>query len=573
MSNAMRAFLLRYGRIAPALTFLLSLLLLLLCVYALERSQRQRAFAQYNGAVATLASSIEDRSLASQAYLRAAAAMFEAVDKIPRSVFASFANDVRLDQNFSGSVGMGWSVALRKADVPAFEAAQSAARGSDFKIWPAESRNDDVIHPVTYLVPENEKNSGVAGYNMYSESTRRQAMDAARLTRKPAATARVLLVLDRGKATEPGFIIYMPVFASEQPASADRPLRGYVYSPFRVSDFVRSAISPNLRDSVWFEVYDERVAPDRLMFRNSVESADLEYVERTLHVADRVWMLRVGHPVNPALSTLSAVALLLGLVFSVLALVILSLMVKAAEQDRNALEREQQQRTIRETLTRELNHRVKNTLANVLSIASLARRRATDLDSYADALVGRITALSATHDLLTDADWGMTRLDAIIAAELRPYGGDIGDAVTMAGPDLVLPPSDALAVGLGLHELATNAAKFGALSVPDGRLLITWSIVNETHVELVWQECDGPPVVAPSRRGFGSDLIERILAHELGNPVVLEFAPDGLRCRFSIPIRTRSQFVLSRKADCPPTGPIKRGRGRLWARRWITKSY
>ena len=132
-------------------------------------------------------------------------------------------------------------------------------------------------------------------------------------------------------------------------------------------------------------------------------------------------------------------------------------------EDEISLRNFQEQASIRNSLTRELNHRVKNTLANVLSIIALTRRRSTSLDDFADGLDGRIRALSATHDLLTQSDWGATLVRAVVQAELRPYAHDADHAVEMQGPDVQLAPNDALSLGLAMHELATNASKYGAL--------------------------------------------------------------------------------------------------------------
>lgn len=132
-----------------------------------------------------------------------------------------------------------------------------------------------------------------------------------------------------------------------------------------------------------------------------------------------------------------------------------------ALEDETSLRWFEEQASIRNSLTRELNHRVKNTLASVLSIIALTRRRATNLGEFAHGLDGRIRALSATHDLLTRSDWGTTPVRAVVEAELLPYADASDHEVDIAGPDVELAPNDALSLGLAMHELATNAAKYG----------------------------------------------------------------------------------------------------------------
>jgi two-component sensor histidine kinase len=204
------------------------------------------------------------------------------------------------------------------------------------------------------------------------------------------------------------------------------------------------------------------------------------------------------------------------------------------------------QSQIRDSLTRELNHRVKNTLANVLSIMSLTRRRSNDIDDFAERLSARLRALSATHDLLSQSNWANAPLREIVSSELAPYmaGGDA--SVAIDGPDIMLAPNDALSLGLAIHELATNAAKYGAFSVPEGKVSVTWRTIGEDVAELHWRESDGPTVSEPGRRGFGMDLIEKVVAHELRSKVDLQFRPEGVECTLQVPVRATKEFALRR---------------------------
>jgi len=131
----------------------------------------------------------------------------------------------------------------------------------------------------------------------------------------------------------------------------------------------------------------------------------------------------------------------------------------------------------------------------------------------------------------------------VIAAELAPYtrGGHDG-VVALAGPDVDLAPNDALSLGLALHELATNASKYGALSAEGGRVAVNWAMAGADKVCVQWAESGGPKVSGERRRGFGTELIERIVAHELGEPVELDFAEDGVRCTLALPVRPPAAF-------------------------------
>ena len=180
----------------------------------------------------------------------------------------------------------------------------------------------------------------------------------------------------------------------------------------------------------------------------------------------------------------------------------------------------------------------------MLSIIALTRRRAKGVTEFADGLDGRIRALSATHDLLTKSDWGATPIEAVIQAELLPYAQEEDHTVEVSGPEIELAPNDALSLGLAMHELATNAGKYGALSLPGGKVSVTWQQAEDELVRVEWLESGGPPVAQTRGRGFGTDLIERIVAHELRNPVQLEFDPAGVHCVLMIPVRAPTEFAM-----------------------------
>jgi two-component sensor histidine kinase len=231
------------------------------------------------------------------------------------------------------------------------------------------------------------------------------------------------------------------------------------------------------------------------------------------------------------------------------------MLTQQAIEDEASLKWFEEQASIRNSLTRELNHRVKNTLANVLSIIALTRRRASKLDEFADGLDGRIRALSATHDLLTKSDWGTTPVRAVIEAELLPYAQASDHEVDLEGPEVELAPNDALSLGLATHELATNAAKYGALSKPGGKVAVHWKLVTANQLRIEWQESGGPPVAQRRGRGFGTDLIQRIVAQELKSPVELDFNPDGVRCVLTVPVRQPTEFAMRAGRGSTPAGP------------------
>jgi two-component sensor histidine kinase len=188
-------------------------------------------------------------------------------------------------------------------------------------------------------------------------------------------------------------------------------------------------------------------------------------------------------------------------------------------------------------LIAELHHRVKNTLATVQAVIQMSLRSAADLAAFRDSIVARIGSLANTHTLLSERRWGSVSFRELVAGELAPYQSRGG--IVIDGPDFQLPAQIAVAFGMVLHELTTNAGKYGALSHEQGKLAVSWAFApedlpekaNDRRLTLRWTESGGPPVTPPTRDGFGSTLLRRILAGQLRGKVDFDFRPQGLDLR------------------------------------------
>jgi PAS domain S-box-containing protein len=184
----------------------------------------------------------------------------------------------------------------------------------------------------------------------------------------------------------------------------------------------------------------------------------------------------------------------------------------------------------RELLLAELNHRVKNTLAVVQSVAHQTfRDNQTSPDARA-AFEGRLVALATAHNLLTQANWKGASLERVASDVLQVRDAN-QERVTLMGPDVALQPKEALAIAMALHELCTNATKYGALSNAKGHVSVEWAWMDVPNgLRLVWRERSGPPVKPPTRRGFGSRLVERTVEQDLDGEIAMDFREDGLIC-------------------------------------------
>jgi two-component sensor histidine kinase len=191
-------------------------------------------------------------------------------------------------------------------------------------------------------------------------------------------------------------------------------------------------------------------------------------------------------------------------------------------------------------LIRELHHRVKNTLATVQALLGATKRSSSSMEEFYESFASRIVSLARTQTLLTEDYWQTASLREILESELEPYGDGNGNRIALEGPDAVVTADLAVPIGMAIHELTTNALKYGSLSVPAGRIDVRWDMREEGReriVTLEWRESGGPRVEEPERRGFGTMLLERVLATQCEATIENRFDPDGLVFRMEAPIR------------------------------------
>jgi len=189
-------------------------------------------------------------------------------------------------------------------------------------------------------------------------------------------------------------------------------------------------------------------------------------------------------------------------------------------------------------LVAELDHRVKNVLARVAVVAMYTREGSRSMGEFVRALDGRIQSMAAAHSLLSQSRWHGVGLTDLVRHQLAPYATDAN--ISVSGPDVMLSAAETQAVAMVIHELVTNAAKYGALSTPGGRIGLSWQCETRTEaparLQIEWRETGGPAIAAPVRPGYGTSLIRELIPHELGGKVDLEIAAAGAVCRIEIPL-------------------------------------
>jgi two-component sensor histidine kinase len=204
------------------------------------------------------------------------------------------------------------------------------------------------------------------------------------------------------------------------------------------------------------------------------------------------------------------------------------------------IEQKQEVADRQKLLIRELHHRVKNTLANVRAMMGATAKSSGSVDDFVRDFSARIVSLADTHSMLTDDYWQMASLHKLLESELRHYDTSDESRVVLEGPNVALIADIAIPIGMAFHELASNSSKYGALSRARGRLEVRWSVRNshnERILNLNWLEQGGPKVEQPRRRGFGTTLLEKVVAVQCQAKVELNYHPEGLRFAMALPLR------------------------------------
>jgi two-component sensor histidine kinase len=213
--------------------------------------------------------------------------------------------------------------------------------------------------------------------------------------------------------------------------------------------------------------------------------------------------------------------------------------VREVDDELGSLTRQARRRKAYETelkvLQRETAHRAKNQLQIGAALVRLSARSATSVEQLRDDISARLAALGRSIDMMSATPSGEVPLQAFVAQQLQPFAADHADRLELVGPEEFIPPGTTQSLGLALHELATNAAKYGGWSTPEGRVRIAWS-KSDGRLNIVWSERGGPtPETTPSRTGFGTSLIEMMIERNLGGTVVREYRDTGLVCTITLP--------------------------------------
>ncbi len=429
----------------------------------------------------------------------------------------SYLNALQPQVHSPGMEGIGIAAAMRAGTPAAIEARLRENYGEEIKVWPALS-DQPVGFAVVLVEPYTPRRHVALGFDMYSEATRREAMRRAWQTGRPAASGIVHLAQERAaKVKQPGFLIYLPVYARSPAESADttlataqgtRPVEAFVYAPFRINDMMKAVLGSHLDNIDGLEIRAGAGPSAPLVFRQGKMGWDVQ--EQTLHIADRQWTMRISYGRFFERIGRPLAIFLFGLALAVLATQLHRVQQRrvgvaqalAAEQARHAEDRE--------LMIGEMAHRMKNAFARIGALARITLRESASLDEFETKFDGRMRALSDAKQMLVTGAVDSVELGQIVRRELELTGRPADDIV---GPEVQLDDEQAQTIALAVHELVTNSIKYGALS-GKGDLAIGWRN-DDGNVALRWMEsglADTPNIDGES---FGTQFIRSLIERQL----------------------------------------------------------
>lgn len=456
---------------------------------------------------------------------------------IPRERFSRYVESLVQTGVLEGVHGIGLSEVVGTGDQTALLERLRRDYGPDRVIWP-ETGDAGLRTTIMLLEPANERNITAIGYDMYAEPVRRAAMQAAMDTGLPVMSAPVELVQNTAPDRATGTLIYLFMDGAERSGAP-----GFVYAPVRMGRLF-DALSTIPRDRLAIRVTDA-AQPDLPLFESPDYARSLATgklaARRDITIAGRLWRFEGHRAETPGVLKLWPLTVLVGTA-SVLLSLLLALAVQGfAASVRHSREfARSQQRSLQEKdlYLREMSHRLKNSLARVAAMTRQAARKADSTEAFVTSMTQRLNSMAQAQELLIRSATEGADLRQLISVELKQIFGEGDVGASLSGPDLRLSATQTQALGLTVHELATNALKYGAGATSGGRLAIDWSLERAgrgQQLRLVWAETTTAPVTAPARQGFGSQLIDSCIRLELGGTIERTFEDTGLRVIITLP--------------------------------------
>lgn len=529
-----------FSRVLPYIVFVVAagigLFAAWLAYEAAERAERARFEVIADDAVKAITLRIGQHL----SLLDATRAFFEVQREVPeRSRFSDFISRLDTSGAYDGIQGIGYTRWIKVGEEGLAEDVIEQEYDRTVAVWPDTDR---LFRTPVILLEPDERNNTALGFDMFSEPLRRTAMQKALSTSDAHATAPVDLIVSAAADRQSGFLVYLPYW--QQPLfSTSRTFAGFLFASFRIGDLFGAALADTQRLPVLVEAMDVTDAENHEpLFENRNLGAqggarNQLSTSRELEVAGRMWRIDVysAQQFPPNVGRMWAIALAL---FSLVLAATFALSthaqiiaVRSAWELQKVSERNLRQNNL---MLQEMKHRLKNSVARIQAIVRQTLDHSDSFDGFRETIASRLQAMSKAQDLLTRSEWQRADLKALISAELEQVFGDSDKRLKIEGPDLTVSERAAQSIGLSVHELATNALKYGQMGTEKGRLHVTWELAANGGADIRW--CEEPGVEAPPETtGFGTVLIDASIAAELGGRVERQFTPEKTLIDLHIP--------------------------------------
>lgn len=478
---------------------------------------------------------------------------------LTQAQWRAFVSELDLQRTLPGVQGTGYVIVLNPDHVAAHEHEMRLRGFADYTVRPAGPR--DIVTSIVYLEPEDWRNRRAIGFDMFSEPVRRAAMEAARDTGRATMSAPVTLVQETAEDTQPGVLVYVPVYSGSPQSLQDRleQLVGFIYAAFRSHDLVSRVLAsrvPSLLPRLHLHIKAPTGDGDVTLFgtANSVPGAASRTIMR--EIVGQRWEITCTSAANdetPLGLVRPLTVLAIGSLFSFLLTFIagsLAVGRARAEEAQAKLQAEVERRAVAEKVAKvanqELLHRVKNQMAVVSSIATQTARYTPEPRQFVSTFRDRLAALGRVNDLLKANPGFRPDLVRLVGEVMAPFSaGRGGEVFTAEGEPVEINQNAAVMLSIVLNELASNALRHGALSRRGGRVALSWRLMasnavgitrSDPVVEITWRESGGPRVAEPRHRGFGSNVLRFTIEQALKGTFSPQFAPEGFTCTLTFPV-------------------------------------
>lgn len=535
-------------RLLPAAVFLVVALLGAGITWIVYQAIRDTAESEFQ----TLANNAVDRATtrieqhlsllaASHAFLKANGG------GVDTDSFEIFISGLDIEGRYDGIQGIGYAELIRTGDEAATEARLEAAYSMPRDVWPAAT-DQQYRTPIVLLEPHDPRNDTALGYDMFSEATRREAMQRAIETGSETASGPVELVQEITSVKQVGFLVYLPFRKSgDEDAVSDMP-DGFVYAPFRAGDLHAAALEKPPVLPVVVKTFDVTAENPVEIYQtpafDELRSSNGMTTTIDVNVAGRKWRYEVHTTGGVAQYADFLPVYVLCAVLIVLA----ASLAAGARWQHKAVEsavalHENTRRSLeeKELLVQEMRHRIKNSISRMMAIARQTASSSDTLEDFSTSFSARMNAMANAQDLLARSHWGRADLADLLKTELGQVFGDQSEKSHVDGPKINLNERATQSLGLVFHELATNALKYSGVADGKAELSVAWRYRGKgakRALVLVWSEKGNAIESEPEGKGFGSRLVEASVRGELGGSIEREFGADGMTVTFTIPAKS-----------------------------------